>query len=1579
MKKRVLSALLALCLTLSLAGAAFAENETPVTTASPAPVEQALDENSTEPTEPAVSDADSNDSVSSDETQDDAVAGSDSSDSNSTGTSSDEVDGVTSDTTDASDENNDISAGDSTIDEDSTAESNNDSTLAEDENGNLSDDADNAVESDVTNEESDTTVADQGGAPTAGDDVVDDSTEAQPFAETREVSNQFEIKWTNGNQSKSATVELWVEGTNEPVTTNVSNVPLNSGDEWTISDDLKTITSGSVTYTYSSAAYGYYRRYNHSWKKSGDSFQSIKATYQDDWYWPEWETEINKKGWSQDATPVIRIYYTKEEKLGVIDTVNSISAGIHINLYDYEKNTVSKDDGQQGNWGIFGNFDFGGNDRDQSYVWNVYNDGNSDGARQGIMEKLLTGTEFPNQYPVFNTGWTNNNRHLGQGATEDAQWLFTEGGTGKTAYTELNHLFSYDEETETYSYDSSEHFASITAAYGDNSGTDKDFVVYDKSYSASGDQKNFMPFNDLNADGTLKGTENYLFGMEVYFQFNQPQNGKVNDNDMIFEFNGDDDVWVYIDNVLVLDIGGIHGAVGGRINFAQGTVTVDKVKSDTGYGGISVRSETVDLKKFFVDALGQEAADQIEWVTLSNGNHTFADYSNHNFKFFYLERGEGGSNCELSFNLPTIPSGTVSVNKQVNSSASDEQKNATYQMQLLVKDDSGNFVTPAQAIAGYAENPFKIDDSLSGTTSAEKLSDDGIFTVQGNHSKYIHNIPAGTVYKIQELEVAEGTTVSINDVAATINGTTASTDKAYTVGQNNSVTISNKFAAAPPEGFGITTEKTAVRQEDDPSQYELSLSMTGDRDHDEPEATPVDVLFIVDRSGSMNNSISNTDRTHRISAVREAIAAMVDELETQKNAGQLDPRYSVVGFAGAQEKSGYDGWGRWYHYYGTSVLVDWGTSNDPSTGQQVKNAVKNMAVSGGTNWDAAVQKGIDQLSSIKQQEPERDAEQIVIFLSDGVPTYGGSDDSIGNGSDTGKDSDVVGSKNAAVDSVKNMQCDRFYAVGIGPDFAADKDGYGYMNELRNAVPNATTDIISAQSTETLKNKFKDIAESLTFFSCVDVEMLDQLSEWADLSQQQGEVTFTVQVEEYDSDTQEYKVIGNPQSVSAGTPATFDKTVYSGLEETVVITPNVIYQDGQKPTIRVTLTGANGAEYETEPGLRYTVKTMITPSQLAENAFAEKGEAAYTDEPEKGTGTHAELTENGFYSNNETNAKVNYNVKSSTDGIDDTKIPGSEPFPKPVIRVQPQTGDLTITKSVAWTNTDETTSVTGTQFKFTITTTTDVVDKQPEGGYTMLVNGGVSSGKALFLENENKYSAEVTVSGTGSVTIQDLPFATYTVEETSAPDVGDFYCASKQYGNQSEANNASLTLSEENTAQSITITNTYAKYRKVTVIKNVTGEMGDTSRFFDFSAQIGTAEKTNVPKTNIQEVSTNPATAQVTGDGAFKLKDDGSVTIAKVRQDATLTITEASVANEGYTTKHTIGGNTSQSNVATVTPEMLGESDVTVSFENYRGIVAPTGLEDNHTKPFGLMVGVAVMAGLALAGGAVVRRRRRWME
>jgi fibro-slime domain-containing protein len=1561
MKKRVLSALLALCLTLSLAGAAFAENETPVTTASPAPVEQTLDENATEPTEPAVSDADSNDSVSSDETQDDAVAGSDSSDSNSAGTSSDEVDGVTSDTTDASDENNDISAGDSTIDEDSTAESNNDSTLAEDENGNLSDDADNAVESDVTNEESNATAADQGNAPSAANEAEDGSAEPQPFAETRKSGDEFAIEWTNDdNHSRSATVELWVEGTNKRVTTNVSDVPLNSGDEWTISDDLKTITSGNDTYTYRRAIYGYYGGYFGWWNEERD-FTSIVSSYSKH---NNWTTKVNGRTWSHDADPVIRIYYTKEEKLGVIDTVDSISAGIHINLYDYEKNTVSKDDGQQGKWGIFGNFDFGGNDRDQSYVWNKYDSGESDGARQGIMKKQLTGTEFPNQYPEFNTDWRDNGQSLSHGASEEAQWLFTGDGNGKTAYTELNNLFSYDEETETYSYDSSEHFASITAAYGENSGNDKDFVVYDKSYSASGDQKNFMPFNDLNANGTLKDTEDYLFGMEVYFQFNQPQNGKVNGKDMIFEFNGDDDVWVYIDNVLVLDIGGIHGAVGGRINFAQGTVTVDKVKSDTGYGGISVRSETVDLKKFFVDALGQEAADQIEWVTLPNGNHTFADYSNHNFKFFYLERGEGGSNCELSFNLPTIPSGTVSVNKQVNSSASDEQKNAIYNMQLLVKDDSGNFVTPAQAIAGYAENPFTIDDSLSGTTGADTLSGDGNFTVQGNHSKYIHNIPAGTVYKIQELEVAEGTTVSINNVAATISGTTASTDKAYTVGQNNSVTISNKFAAAPPKDVSITTAKSAVRDSADSDDYTLNLSVSGERSEVGGDTQKLDVLFILDNSNSMinNKDVPTGEYSHghevkitRLEAANRAIRRLIwgeDGSTGLSNNTALDVQYALVTFSGNTGNGTYD------DAENALSTKYWTDNPNDITGTNYDGTWFGGALpidtTGGTNYQAGFYTAKEILNSNQKRV---DAETVVIFISDGMPGYyysNGEDyyydwyeagRTIGVGSPTSYNPNGEAIKRA-ISQCAELDMDYFYTIGVADATSLDALDDLVESGAPNLVDGSTKDSYMATDMKGLQDVFDRIQQQLTFFAAQNVVMHDVLSDYAEVPEPSN-VEFTVKLEQRNEDgkwtsIQTEQVTGK----DGNTYARFDTVSYN--EEGDQVTDQVyiipVYDNTDKSITVKLAANESGTDmtYQLAPGYRYTVSLTIRPTSKA-----------YTDGPDKyngtgeaETGTHA--TEAGFWSNDNDKAKVTYHVTANTPEL-------SKAFPKPVIQVN--TADLTITKQI-------------------------VVDGDRNAdlsvfnnhSFTFTVKGNDATNSTVEKTATITWNAE----GENTVKVENLPMGDYTITET------DPTSAPEGYTYTGNGNPVSATVSSS--GGSATVTNHY-KHDDVTltVTKTVGGNMGDTSpeNKFDFKL---TLTKGGSPYSLTSEEAEKQGLTVVNNSGeavyyTFQLASGENKAIT-LSYGVTAKVEETDRPDyKELSRKYLTEAESSERGtyVEVNYQEQLLNGDYTFDFQNTRDIITPTGLEDNHTKPFGLMVGVAVMAGMALVGGAVVRRRRRWME
>lgn len=159
--------------------------------------------------------------------------------------------------------------------------------------------------------------------------------------------------------------------------------------------------------------------------------------------------------------------------------------------------------------------------------------------------------------------------------------------------------------------------------------------------------------------------------MTMSAKFIQPKDGKINGNNMVFEFSGDDDVWVYIDGVLVLDIGGIHNATSGSINFANGNVTVGN-------------NNNLNLRKLFADA--NEEGDFV------SGENRFADYTMHTINFYYLERGEGDSNCKLKFNLPTVPKKSVTVEKQLSNTDKEKYADVEFKFQLLVKNAQGKYV-----------------------------------------------------------------------------------------------------------------------------------------------------------------------------------------------------------------------------------------------------------------------------------------------------------------------------------------------------------------------------------------------------------------------------------------------------------------------------------------------------------------------------------------------------------------------------------------------------------------------------------------------------------------------------------------------------------------------------------------------------------------------------------------------------------------------------------------------------------------------------------------------------------------------
>ncbi|AQW20778.1 fibro-slime domain-containing protein [Lentilactobacillus curieae] len=138
---------------------------------------------------------------------------------------------------------------------------------------------------------------------------------------------------------------------------------------------------------------------------------------------------------------------------------------------------------------------------------------------------------------------------------------------------------------------------------------------------------------------------NHYFGMTMEMGYIHPKDGEVESvkdgakvkTPMKFEFSGDDDFWLFIDNKLALDIGGIHDAASGSIDFSTGVVTAQvKTGQPEAVVGQIVSSETETVPK------------NVKKIVIPNWNK--AD-SEHQIKLFYLERGHEESNLKMNFNL----------------------------------------------------------------------------------------------------------------------------------------------------------------------------------------------------------------------------------------------------------------------------------------------------------------------------------------------------------------------------------------------------------------------------------------------------------------------------------------------------------------------------------------------------------------------------------------------------------------------------------------------------------------------------------------------------------------------------------------------------------------------------------------------------------------------------------------------------------------------------------------------------------------------------------------------------------------
>lgn len=323
------------------------------------------------------------------------------------------------------------------------------------------------------------------------------------------------------------------------------------------------------------------------------------------------------------------------------------------------------------------------------------------------------------------------------------------------------------------------------------------------------------------------------------------------------------------------------------------------------------------------------------------------------------------------------------------------------------------------------------------------------------------------------------------------------------------------------------------------------------------------------------------------------------------------------------------------------------------------------------------------------------------------------------------------------------------------------------------------------------------------------------------------------------------------------------------------------------------------------------------------------------------------------------------------------------------KYKPYTGSLTIKKKVDGLTGGA--NANNTQFQFTITGLgTMFKEGETSKTFDAVDAAGTPVADVTFSKAGDAATATVTIKGEGSLKINGLPLGTYTVQETSAPDIGDFYCDLPDATVSKTISNATKTELD----QTATITNTYKPYKTLTIKKTVTGEMGTATDEFDFAVAktngtLAEGDVTVVPNTGVDDSSIEFADSKIT----FKLKNGGQVTLGHLKDTDVVTITETDPGN-GYkletvampTTGSDDGAKvfTRNQNVVTATLTNLPEDTSgpnlgTVTFTNKRQAVAPTGLESDHNAPFALMVGAAFLAGAALLGNVVLRRRRRWQE
>lgn len=842
-------------------------------------------------------------------------------------------------------------------------------------------------------------------------------------------------------------------------------------------------------------------------------------------------------------------------------------AGISLGLHDYDRNAINNNHALK--------FKSVGPETYNKYV------GSGAGAYTGIVNKTLT----TNGYPAMAAD-------KGSGSLA---YLF--GGMDDKAVT--NHtpaggLLTLDKDGY-YGFDADSQYAAYDK-------TSKKFELSAQSCVNQTDTPCFTPFGN-NTD-----ENRYSFGMNLGADFYMPKDGKVNNQDMVFDFTGDDDVWVFIDGVLVLDLGGIHQALSGSINFTTGKITYDKTQR---YGNPPAAKKITEA--------------------FSKAGETWdsTPYKTHHLSFFYLERGDGGSNCKIRFNLPVKPSKAIDIEKETLGTI---DANKQFQFQLFVDGSPTPYQGKYSVYNAYTNQVVQSDKSTG---------DNGVITLaKGQFARVQSNdFTDDTTYKVRELN-SSGYTVSANGSPMTQQGSgnnAYAETGSFTVGKTSHVTIVNSNVKP-------SNNKSIVKTDGgDGDQYTLYLTASGDSTSSTvTTATPADIVLVMDKSGSMNEN-------NRDANAQKAAKDLAKKLLTGENSNlpsDQQVQMAVVTFSTKASRK---------QTFTTNV-------------SEINNAVRGNP-DGGTNWEAALKLAND-------LQGRSGVKKHIIFLSDGNPTYrttsysgcysyslwdgwtahpeyttpescraqrytwgenpdGGSDGVYGAG-----DSDPYGFNYAAALAEANKR-DGDAALYVVKT-STDAKKMTKLAEQANAVNGKEFDGTNAKN---LTNAFDQIYSSITSSAKIKVfSITDTLSQWVDPVEFAGVANGT--------DITQYVTVKNGSTVlTSGYAATYS-----------------VDSSGNR-TVTVTFNGTDGIVAEKTDVIDVSFKVKPSDDAYVNHASGN----AYPNTGDANTGD-VSARKQGYYSN--ADAKLNYCVLTEVNGATSCVRTEAE-YPHPVVQVK--LGKINITK------------------------------------------------------------------------------------------------------------------------------------------------------------------------------------------------------------------------------------------------------------------------------------------------------------